>query len=348
MVKFKVVYPWPPSPDTPKTHRVLSDPAMERLKQIADVDTSRHPSYKVEAKKEWKDRLKGVKVLGGMRSPWDWNEFLDLAPDLCLIQSAGIGYDHLDIDACTEHGILVCNVAEVMSESVAQHAMALILDLSKKITLVDRIIRGTKAWASDPDRVGFELWGKTLGVIGLGGIGGRLAQKCRTAFNMRILAFDPYVLPARAQLYDATMVDLPTLLKESDVVEVSCNLTRKGPHPTFHLLGREEFEIMKPTAVLVNIARGAVINETALIEALREEKIAAAGLDVFEIEPLPSDSPLREFDNVILTAHQSSSTIECRIKTPAAAIENVIRYLKGETPLWIVNKTLQFQRYKDE
>jgi phosphoglycerate dehydrogenase-like enzyme len=321
---------------------------MERLKQISNVDTSRHPSFKVEAKKEWTDRLKDVKVLGGMRSPWDWNEFLDLAPDLGLIQGSGIGYDQIDIDTCTNRGILVCNVAEIMSESVAQHAMALILDLSKKITLVDRIIRGTKDWASDPDRIGFEIWGKTLGVIGLGDIGGRLAQKCRTAFNMRVLAFDPYVLPARAQRYGATMVDLPTLLNESDVVAVSCYLTRKGPHPTFHLLGTEEFEMMKPTAVLVNIARGAVIDEPALIEALRKDKIAAAGLDVFEIEPLPPDSPLRDFNNVILTAHQSSSTIECRIKTPAAAIENIIRYIKGETLYWIVNKTLQFQRKEFE
>lgn len=335
----KILYPWPPSPDTPKEHRVLSDPAMERLQSIAEVNTSRHPPFTREEKETWATRLKDVQVIGYMRRPWNWNEFLDLAPDLRMIQGAGIGYDHIDVDACSRHNVMICNVAEIMSESVAQHAMALILDLSKKITLADRKIRQSKNWAQDPDRVGFELWGKTLGIIGVGGIGGRLAMKCRTAFNMRVLAYDPFTLQAGAQRYGATLVDLPTLLCEADVIEVSCFLTRKGPHPTFHLLGKQEFDMMKPTAILVNIARGSVIDEHALIEALQQGKIAAAGLDVFETEPLPSNNPLREFDNVVLTAHQSSSTVECRIKTPAAAIENVIRFVKGETPYWVVNRS---------
>jgi D-3-phosphoglycerate dehydrogenase len=344
LTKMKVLYPWPPSPDTPLEHRELSDPALKRLKALAEVDTSHHPPFEAEAKALWATRLQGVNVIGYVRRPWDWNEFLDLAPDLGLIQGAGIGYNHVDVDACTKRGVLVCNVAEIMSESVAQHAMALILDLSKKVTLVDRIIRRTNDWARDPDRVGFELWGKTLGVIGLGGIGGRLAIKCRAAFNMRVLAYDPFILPAAAQRFGATLVTLPTLLKESDVVEVSCFLTQKGPHSTYHLLGAEEFDVMKKTAILVNIARGPVIDEEALIASLKAGTIAGAGLDVFETEPLPADSPLRGLDNVVLTAHQSSSTIECRIKTPAAAIENVIRYVQGETPYWVVNRSLLYTK----
>lgn len=338
MGTIKVLYPWPPSPDTPKEHRGLSDPAMERLQRLADVDTARHPSFTRQEKETWATRLKDVKVIGYMRRPWKWSEFLDLAPDLRMIQGAGIGYNHIDVDACSKHNVMVCNVAEIMSESVAQHAMALILDLSKKITLADRRIRQSNNWAKDPDRVGFELWGKTLGIIGIGGIGGRLAMKCRTAFNMRVLAYDPFTLQAGAQRYGATLVDLPTLLREADIIEVSCFLTRKGSHPTYHLLGKQEFDAMKPAAILVNIARGAVIDESSLIEALRQGKIAAAGLDVFETEPLPPDSPLREFDNVVLTAHQSSSTIECRIKTPAAAIENIIRFVEGKSPHWVVNR----------
>lgn len=339
MCIMKVLYPWPPSPDTPKEYRVLSDPAMERLQSVADVDVTRHPPFTRQEKETWAARLKGVKVIGYMRRPWNWSEFLDLAPELRMIQGAGIGYDHIDVDACSKRNVMVCNVAEIMSESVAQHAMALILDLSKKITLADRRIRQNNNWAQDPDRVGFELWGKTLGIIGLGGIGGRLALKCRTAFNMHVLAYDPFTLSAGAQRYGATLVDLPTLLRESDVIEVSCFLTKKGPHPTYRLLGTQEFDMMKPTAIVVNIARGPVIDESSLIEALRQGKISAAGLDVFETEPLPSNSPLREFDNVVLTAHQSSSTIECRIKTPAAAIENVIRFSEGKPPLWVVNRS---------
>lgn len=344
MARKKVLYPWPPAPDTPPEHRVLSDPAMERLRRIADVDNTRHPSFGSEVKEVWADRLEGVNVIGYVRRPWDWSEFLDMASDLKLIQGAGIGYDHVDVDECTKRGVLVCNVAEIMSESVAQHALALILDLSKKVTLVDRIMRRTRDWAPDKDRVGFELWRKTLGVIGLGGIGGRVAMKCRLAFDMRVLAYDPFILPAASQRYLSTLVDLPTLLKESDVVVVSCYLTRTGPHPTYHLLGAEEFDVMKRTAILVNIARGPVIDEAAMVEALKKGKITGAGLDVFETEPLPHDSQLRDLDNVIMTAHQSSSTIECRIKTPAAAIENVIRYVQGETPHWIVNRSLLYSK----
>jgi D-3-phosphoglycerate dehydrogenase len=340
LAKVKILYPWPPSLEIPEEHRVMSDPAMKRLKKIAQVDTSQHPSLERKNEEIWATRLQDAEVIGYLRRPWDWDEFLNLAPALRLIQGAGIGYDHIDVDACTQHGVIVCNVAEIMSESVAQHAMALILDLSKKITLADRRIRESQNWAKDRDRVGFELWGKTLGTIGLGGIGGRLAIKCRTAFNMRILAYDPYIRPSRAQRYGATLVDLPTLLRESDVIEVSCFLTRKGPHPTYHLLGEKEFNMVKPNAILVNIARGAVIDEVALIKALTENKISAAGLDVFETEPLPSNSPLRDLENVVLTAHQSSSTVECRIKTPAAAIENVIRYVQGKTPHWIVSRSV--------
>jgi len=160
MVKKKVLYPWPPEREAPPEHRVLSDPAMERLKKIADVDNSRHPSFGAEAKEIWAKRLTGANAIGGVGRPWNWAEFLDMASDLELIQGSGIGYDNVDVDECTKRGIMVCNVAEIMSESVAQHAMALILDLSKKVTLVDRIMRRTKDWAPDPDRVGFELWEK--------------------------------------------------------------------------------------------------------------------------------------------------------------------------------------------
>ena len=123
-----------------------------------------------------------------------------------------------------------------------------------------------------------------------------------------------------------------------------CFLTEKGPSPTYHLLGADEFDMMKKTAILVNIARGPVIDEEAMIASLKEGTIAGAGLDVFETEPLPPDSPLRSLENVVLTAHQSSSTIECRIKTPAAAIENVIRYIQGKTPYWVVNRSLLYTK----
>jgi lactate dehydrogenase-like 2-hydroxyacid dehydrogenase len=335
MAKIKVYYPTFPVPESLRELTLKANAAMEKLKGIADVDNSPRPT----TKESWIEKLKDVNAIssGGYPRDWTWDEILDAAPKLRLIQTASVGYNQIDVDACTKRGVLVCNVPEDMSEAVAQHAVALILDLSKKVTQVDRSIRKNRTWGRDTDRVGFELWGKTLGMIGLGNIGGRIAMKLREAFNMRILAYDPFLVPSGAQRYGATLVDISTLLKESDVINVSVLLTRTGPHPTYHLLGTKEFDMMKKTAVLVNTARGAVIDEPAMIEALKEGKIAAAGLDVFETEPINADNPLLDMDNVVLTAHQSSSTREARIRTPVSAIENIMRLARGERPYYVRN-----------
>jgi D-3-phosphoglycerate dehydrogenase len=314
---------------------------MKQLKQIADVDNAPHP----RTKDGWVAKLKDVNVAVNVFRVWDWDEFLDAAPNLGMVQNSFVGYDNIDVAACTKRGVLVCNIPEDMSEAVAQHAMALILDVSKKVTSVDRAIRRDRGWVRGKiDVVGFELWGKTLGILGLGNIGGRLAMKCREAFNMRILAYDPFLVPSGAQRYGATLVDLPTLVKESDVISVNCLLTRTGPSPTYHLLGAKEFDMMKKTAVVVNTSRGSVIDEPAMIEALKEGKIAAAGLDVFETEPINADNPLLDLDNVVLTAHQSSSTVEALIRTPASGMENVIRFVQGKNPLFVRNQAVLYAK----
>jgi lactate dehydrogenase-like 2-hydroxyacid dehydrogenase len=335
MAKMKVYYPASPVLESMRELTVKANATMARLKEIADVDESPSPT----TKEAWIDKLKDVNVISSRGFPrgWTWGEILDAAPNLGLIQTASVGYDQIDVDACTKRGVLICNVPEDMSEAVAQHAVALILDLSKKVTQVDRSIRKNRGWGRDLDRVGFELWGKTLGMIGLGNIGGRIAMKLRGAFNMRVIAYDPFLVPSGAQRYGATLVDLPTLLKESDVINVSVLLTRTGPNPTYHLLSTKEFDMMKKTAVLVNTARGKVIDEPAMIAALKEGKIAAAGLDVFETEPINADNPLLDMDNVVLTAHQSSSSREARIRTPVSAIENIMRYTRGKRPFYIRN-----------
>lgn len=335
MAKIKVYYPVPPMMGARRELWEAADAAMARLKTIADVDNSPTPT----TKEAWLAKLKDANVLssGAVPRGWAWPDILAAAPNLGLIQTASVGYDQINVDACTKRGVLVCNVPEDMSEAVAQHAVALILDLSKKVTQVDRSIRKNRTWGRDTDRVGFELWGKTLGMVGLGNIGGRIAMKLRAAFNMRVITYDPFLVPSSAQRYGATLVDLPTLLKESDVINVSVLLTRTGPHPTYHLLSTKEFAMMKPTTILVNTARGAVIDEPALIAALKAGTIAAAGLDVFETEPINPDNPLLDLDNVVLTAHQSSSTREARIRTPVSAIENIMRFARGERPLFIRN-----------
>jgi len=296
----------------------------EELKMVADVDV-RRPA----GPKEWAEAVRGVDVIaGGVMVD---EGFLEAADELEMIQNFGIGYDRIDVPACTRRGIIVCNVAEIYSEPVAQHTWAMILDLTKHVTRADRAMRaGT--WQSE-DWMGFQIWGKTLGVIGLGNNGGRIALKGRAAFGMRILAYDPFVLPARAQLFGAELVSLERLLEESDIVSVNVPLNPQ----TRHLIGEKELSMMKKTAFLVNTSRGAVMDEAALVECLRERGIRGAGLDVFETEPLPPGSPLLEMENVVLTPHIASSTEEAIEETYRGAVANIIRYLKGLRPHWIIN-----------
>jgi len=322
----KVLLPWP-------TDKELSEVVaeakteVESLRKIAEVDISPIPT-----EKDWFERSRDAYAMLSPRIQLSrYPEFLNEAKELRMIQTPSIGYNHIDLTACTEKGVIVCNVAEVMAESVAQHTWALILDLSKNVSRSDRVMR-EGGWAIE-NRFAIELFGKTLGLIGIGDIGGRVALKGRMAFGMRVLAYDPYVLPARAQLHGAQLVDLETLLKESDVVSVHTPLTPE----THHMIGGKELSLLKPTAILINTARGPIIDEAALAEALENKKFFGAGLDVFEEEPLSPTSPLRKFENVVLTPHTSSSTKEAFSKTYKGAVSNIIRLVRGERPHWVLN-----------
>ncbi|UCH36973.1 MAG: glycerate dehydrogenase [Candidatus Bathyarchaeota archaeon] len=280
-------------------------------------------------REEWIRSIKNVHVIAG--SIPMTADLLKYADVLEMIQTFGIGYDKIDVSACTEKNILVCNVAEIYSEPVAQHAWALILDLAKKVSLADRSMRdgswSTRNW------MGLQLWGRTLGVIGLGGIGARIAMKGHLAFNMNVLAYDPNVLPGRAQRYGAELVELKTLLEQSDIVSISTPLTPE----THHMISAAELSLMKHSAILINTSRGAVIDQEALLACLQKGEIQGAGLDVFETEPLDPCSPLLHLENVVLTPHIASSTSEAIQKTYAEAIANIIRYLSGYQPYWVVN-----------
>lgn len=266
-------------------------------------------------------------------------EFLGQATKLRMVQTPSIGYDGIDIGACTDHGVIVCNVV-TYSESVAQHTWALILNVSKHIAKADRVMR-TGGWPDWPRNFfGIEIHGMTLGVIGLGDIGGRVALKGSLAFNMRVLAYDPFVYPARAQLYHAQLVDLEKLLRESDIISIHCPLTPR----TWHLISAAQLKLLKPTAILVNTARGAVIDEKALIEALEKEQLFGAGLDVFEEEPLSPANPLRRRENVILTPHLAYATKKAVSNTWIGAVGNILRFIKGKNPNWILNPTVLHKR----
>jgi D-3-phosphoglycerate dehydrogenase len=305
--------------------------AIDSLKEIANVEMS---SPKTED--EIIQRIRNVDAaIPQLKTKW--TQFLRSANKLQMIQAPAQGRVFLNVKACTEYGVLCCNVQNAGAESVAQHALALMLTLSKHVAQDDRALRHGILQRS----VGMELNGKTLGIIGLGGVGGRVALKARGAFNMRILAYDPYLPWGTEQRYGAELVDLETLLREADVIVVCALLTSE----TRHLLSIQQLEMMKHTVILVNMA-GAVVDEKALIDHIQKKAIGGVGIDVLENDPLPITfeklpniralHAVNKVD-VIITPHSSRRTLEATIHSRVAAIKNIVRHVKGEKPFWILN-----------
>jgi D-3-phosphoglycerate dehydrogenase len=220
-----------------------------------------------------------------------------------------VGYDDIDVEAATRHGILVANTPDVYPEDVANHALALILAANRRIPRMERFVRdGRWAGGGDPWAAAgpvSRLSTLTLGLVGLGRIGQLVAGRAN-AFGFRLLAADPHVKPETATALDVRLVSLDELLRESDIVSVHALLTRD----TRHLLDARRLALMKPTALLVNTARGPVVDEPALVEAIRAGRLAGAALDVFESEPLDAASPLVGLDDVILSPHLGSYSVE--------------------------------------
>lgn len=241
---------------------------------------------------------------------------LDDAARLRVIGRAGVGVDNIDVAAATARGIAVFNAPSGNTTSAAELTMALILGVMRKVAAADRSMRAGE-WDRKPFR-GAELFGKTLALIGAGRIGGEVAKRAR-AFGMKVIAYDPYLQPERAAQLHITTVSLEEALRQGDVISLHVPLT----DATAGLIGADELAMMKPTAVIINAARGGVLEETALIEALRAGQIAGAGLDVFSSEPLPSDHPLRAEDNVLLTPHIGAATAEAQHNVAYEVAESV-------------------------
>lgn len=246
----------------------------------------------------------------------------------------GVGLDNVDVPAATDLGIVVAHVLNFCTEEVANHVILLLLATAKKLLILDRRMRDGR-WGGIPAAEYPTVFGQTLGIVGLGEIGRSLARKAQ-ALGMEVIACDPYV-KKRAGPLPARLVALEDLLRRSDYVSLNCPLTEE----TSHLVGGRELALMKPTAVLINTARGPVVDEPALVEALRRGTIAAAGLDVFEVEPLPASSPLLKLDNVILTphtagiSHQSARTVRTEVGKAAADL------LAGRWPCYVANRDVR-------
>lgn len=245
--------------------------------------------------------------------------------NLKIVSKHGVGYDNIDLDYCRTHGVAVTITSNANSLSVAEHAFTLMMALAKNLIPVSREYQEI-GFAAKNHAPGIEITGKTLGLIGCGRIGSRVAHMCKSGFNMRILVYDPYreELPEGCERVD----NLEELLKQADVVSLSCLLTDE----TRKMINRERLALMKPSALLINCARGPIVDEIALIDALRAGSIAAAGLDVTDPEPLDPDSPLFQMPNVIVTPHYAPTTLEASIRVSRIAAENINKILAGEEP----------------
>ena len=254
-------------------------------------------------------------------------EILDAAPKLKIVARYGVGYDNVDVEACTKRGVYVTITPGVLSDAVADLALAFMLCLSRNIIEADKYTR--EKWARNEDklRLGFDLKGKVCGIVGLGRIGFQVAKRVH-GFGMRILYYDIVRNEEAERLFGAKLVSLDELLRESDYVTIHVFLNEK----TRGMIGRRELSLMKKSAYIINTARGAVIDQTALVEFLKEKKIAGAGLDVFEKEPISLDDPLLKLDNVVLAPHMGSATVETRRAMARTAIKNIMAVLKGEVP----------------
>jgi len=258
---------------------------------------------------------------------------------LKVIVVHGTNFDNVDVKDATKRGVLVSFIPAGLGNEVSEHTFALILALLKKIIKGDKYLRAGAPYRimMEPKLLPTNLESKTLGVIGIGNIGLRVA-KLGKAFEMKVLAHDPYVTQDRADTVGAKLVDLQTLLKESDVVTIHCTLTAPfEKHPNYHLIGEKELKSMKRTAFIVNTARGPIIDQKALYRALREEWIAGAALDVFEEEPPDPNDPIFELQNVVVTPHIAGYSDESVTGLGLKIAKEVLAALEGNIPENLVN-----------
>ena len=248
---------------------------------------------------------------------------------LKVIGNMAVGFDNIDLAAARERGIVVTNTPDILTETTADLAFALMLAVARRIPESERVLRTGKWQTWSPMfMTGMDVYGKTLGIVGMGRIGEAVARRAK-GFGMNILYHNRHARPEVDARLQTRCVDLPTLMAASDFVAVLVPLTPD----TRGLVGEKELALMKPTAVLVNVARGWVVDESALVRVLSQHRIWGAGLDVYEQEPLPADSPLLQLDNVVLLPHIGSASVATRTEMALLAARNIEAVLTGQPAL---------------
>jgi len=311
--------------------RMIPEVVINELKKQFDVEVN--PEDRALTRDELLAKVKGRDAVLSLMTDKIDGEVLDAAGPQCKIfANYAVGYNNFDLAAATQRGVILTNTPGVLDDATATHAFALLLATARRIAEADKYVRDGKwkAWAP-MFFIGLDVDRKTLGIAGLGRIGSNFARKAK-GFDMKIIYTDPNRNPAFEKEFDAKYVDKETLLRESDFISLHVPLLPE----TQHYIGEKEFRMMKKTAVLINASRGPVVDEKALVKALKEKQIWGAGLDVFENEPA-LEPGLIDLDNVVIVPHIASATTETRINMGKIAAGNIIKVLSGQAPDTCVN-----------
>lgn len=303
------------------------DIGMARYEGIPNLEVEFLPAHERVLSAELVQGYDAIAVLG----PRITAELLDHAPELTLVARFGVGYDSVDIEAATRNGVAVSITPSGVRRAMASTALTLLLASAHRVVEKDRITRAGE-WGRKLDYMGYQVTGKTLGLIGMGNIG-RDFLHLVSPFEMKVLAYDPYVSAERAAEAGARKVELDELLSESDYVVIVCNLTPE----THHLLNADRFARMKPTAIVINVARGPIVDEAALHDALTSGTIRAAATDVFEQEPAQADNPLFDLENIIVAPHALGWTEESAIGMGSSVIDSILAVRDGRVPTALAN-----------
>lgn len=293
-----------------------------------EIEWEYMPPIGAEILNEIADKYDGILVLG----PRVTRNTVYGAARLKVIARFGVGYDNIDVQACTEAGVLLTITPEGVRRPVAVAALTFLLALSHKLLIKDRLTREGR-WAEKLDYIGQGLTGRVLGIVGLGNIGRELATIVQP-LGMQVMAADPLASEDTAKMLGVKLIPLDTLMKIADYVCITCALTEQ----TRHLIDAERISLMKPSAYLINVARGPIVDQDALTKALAEKRISGAGLDVFDPEPISPDDPLLKFENVILAPHAICWTDECFGLNGRSAIQSLLDVAAGIQPRHIVNR----------
>jgi len=311
--------------------RELPERGLKVIKQYFDTEV--WPEFAPPPKKVIIEKAKNVDALTSLLSDKIDAEVFNAAPKLKIVSQLAVGFDNIDLAEATKRGIYVTNTPEVLTDTTADFAWALLMAVARRVVEGDKYVR-TGQWKvgwHPAMLTGRDVFGTTIGIVGAGRIGYAMAKRA-LGFDMKVLFYDVIPRPEIEKL-GAKKVDLPALLKESDFVTIHVPLMKE----THHLINEEKLRLMKKTAYIINNSRGPVVDEKALHKALKEGWIAGAGLDVFEQEPTPMDNPLLKLENIVVAPHISSASLETRAKMSEMVADNLVSFFQGKQPPNLVN-----------